>query len=78
MSQEPKIHSHIDDELPDTHPLAWETVFCVQCRAMLHAANNECMQTWVETGKGAYCLKDFMTVSGGEVLDDDLALPEDK
>lgn len=57
---EPLIHSHITDGLPDDHPKAWETVWCDGCPGeMLHCENNECMQTWVETGKGDYCLKCF-------------------
>lgn len=59
---EPRIWSHITDVLPDDHPLAWSTVYCVTCErdGMVHAANNECMTTWVETGKGAYCLPHFV------------------
>ncbi len=54
MRKEPKIHSHVEDGLPDNDPLAYKTVYCdgAQCGEMLHAANNECMQTWFETGKG--------------------------
>jgi len=47
-NQEPVIHSHRSDELPDNHPLAFsDEVFC-SCGKMLHAFNNECMTTWVE------------------------------
>ncbi len=56
MSWEPVIHSHITDELASGHPLAHETVRCVSCDEVVHAENNECMQTWVETGRGPYCL----------------------
>ena len=54
-SREPRIHSHIDDLLPANHPLAHEDVRCDRCNRFLHASNNECMQTWVETGRGNFC-----------------------
>lgn len=58
---EPLIWSHITDGLPEDHPLAYEAVFCsVGDGELLHASNNECMQTWVETGRGAYCLVHFV------------------
>lgn len=47
-NSEPLIHSHREDCLPTDHPLAHETVFCDKCGDMVHAANNECMDTWVE------------------------------
>ena len=53
---EPLIHSHITDVLPADHPLAWETVYCDSCMTMVHASNNECMQTWAETGLGPFCM----------------------
>ncbi len=75
--KEPLIHSHIEDGLPNDHLLAWEGVSCVVCGVLLHAGNNECMQTWVETGRGAYCLKDFILAAPNpEVLDDQFGLPE--
>lgn len=52
---EPLIHSHLTDRLPDEHPLANESVDCDRCRALLHACNNECMQTWFETAAGNFC-----------------------
>lgn len=57
--KEPIIHSHITDGLPDNHKLAYSSLFCECCNENLHASNNECMQTWVETGKGNYCLACF-------------------
>ena len=66
--QEPKIHSHITDVLPDGHPLANEQVEFCKCRVLVHAFNNECMQTWVETGRGAFCLRCF-AATRGEVLE---------
>lgn len=65
---EPLIHSHITDGLPNSHPLAYESVNCAACCESLHAANNECMQTWVESGRGNFCLACFAV--DGEVLDD--------
>jgi hypothetical protein len=58
---EPRLHSHIEDVLPDDHPLAYVTVSCdgLDCTRMVHASNNECMTTWVETGLGNYCLRCF-------------------
>lgn len=56
---EPQIHSHITDLLPDEHPLAFHGVYCKVCGMMLHASNNECMATWVESGSGNYCLAHF-------------------
>lgn len=60
-TNEPRIHSHLDDLLPGGHPLAFRVVYCdfQDCHAMLHAENNECMQTWIETGIGNYCLPHF-------------------
>lgn len=56
---EPRIWSGISDELPANHPDAQRSLYCVQCGALVHAANNENMATWVETGKGPFCLADF-------------------
>ena len=69
---EPLIHSHITDVLPDLHPLAFETISCKACGVMVHAANNECMQTWVESGVGAHCIKCFAV--DAMVLEDEFAL----
>lgn len=41
MNEEPIIHSHITDGLPDKHPLAYESIHCKKCGEMLHAFNNE-------------------------------------
>lgn len=62
MPLEPLIHSHITDVLPDNHPLANKQVHCERCRALVHAFNNECMQTWLETGQGNYCILCFLDV----------------
>ena len=58
--KEPIIHSHITYVLSDGHPLADETVNCIRCAEMVHAFNNECMQTWVETGEGNFCFACFV------------------
>ena len=58
--QEPILHSHITDGLEDDHPKAYQTLYCVECHDTIHAGNKECMKTWVETGKGDYCLDCFV------------------
>jgi len=79
--KDPILHSHIEDALPDDHPLAFKSVYCdgTDCSRMLHAFNNECMQTWVETGQGNYCLGCFMKLGGDgepQALEDWWGLPE--
>jgi hypothetical protein len=74
MQQEPVIHSHITDVLPDNHLQAFQNVCCGNCGVLVHAFNNECMQTWVETGRGAFCLRCFAMTNSYGVLDDGLAL----
>lgn len=59
MNTEPLIHSHITDSLPDEHPNAILSVYCDKCKEMIHAFNNECMQTWLETEQGNFCTKCF-------------------
>lgn len=63
--REPVLHSHLTDCLPNDHPLAWSVVSCDAegCRAALHMSNNECMQAWVETGKGNYCFPCFVRLT---------------
>lgn len=58
--REPQIHSHVVDCLPDEHPLARNSVFCLRCGVLVHAINNECMQTWFETGLGNFCMPCFV------------------
>lgn len=56
FTKEPIIHSHVTDVLPDSHPLAFVQVYCDnKCGALVHASNNECMQSWYETEYGNYC-----------------------
>jgi hypothetical protein len=68
-NSDPVLHTHIEDVLPDGHPNAWQAVYCTDCGSSLHASNNECMQTWVETGRGPYCLACFSRGTG-EVVED--------
>lgn len=56
---EPLLHSQITDGLPEDHPLAWTSIYCVKCGEMVHGIPNENMRAWVETGRGAWCLEDF-------------------
>lgn len=71
---EPLIHSQITDVLPEDHPQAYDTLYCTGCREMVHAGNNECMQIWVETGKGPYCVMCFVE-HYDTVDEEDWALP---
>ncbi len=65
-SQDPVCHSHVDDILPDDHPLAFRQVYCHSSRhkiknsPLLHAGNNECMQTWFEFSNIALCEQCFI------------------
>ena len=56
---EPLIHSHITDCLPDNHPMANESQYCLICGDMVHAFNNECMRTWVEWNNQVFCFDCF-------------------
>lgn len=73
---EPLIHSHITDGLPGDHLLAHEQVVCTGCGVLVHASNNECMQTWIETGRGAYCLKCFAATRGAVLRYEDALAKE--
>lgn len=85
--REPKIHSHITDVLPEEHPRAHDKIMCDAdgCDEVLHYYWNECMTTWVETGKGNFCLRHFVqlgTYDGtdgfpADAIDEDCGLPED-
>lgn len=61
---EPRLHTHFIDDLPEGHHYAYGTVYCKSCDAMLHASNNECMRTWVETHCGNYCIHCFTSKFG--------------
>ncbi len=70
MDGEPVIHSHHTDVLHYSHNLARESVNCIICGVLVHADNNECMQTWIEyKGKGicSKCAKTTLFADG--VLD---------
>jgi hypothetical protein len=69
--REPLLHSHVEDELPAHHPLAFQFVYCLSCREMVHAGNNECMRTWVETGKGPYCIECLADLTDGCLEEED-------
>lgn len=70
---EPIIHSNITDALPKDHHLAYKIVNCKNCKTMCHCDNNECMQTWVETGDGNYCIDCLARITDG-VLGSNYAL----
>ena len=69
--REPLLHSGVTDCLPEDHPLAFTSVNCRGCGCMVHAVNNECMTSWLETGRGPHCLECFTAVFG--VAEDDTA-----
>jgi hypothetical protein len=61
---DPVFHGRLSDGLPETHPLANETVSCVRCNRMVHAWNNEMMEPWVEFQWKALCWPCFHTTHG--------------
>lgn len=67
--REPRIHSHVTDCLPYRHPLARSRVRCDRCESLLHLPSNSCMRTWVETGRGNFCLRCFVLAAGGTTPD---------
>ena len=75
---EPKIHSHITVMLPDDHPLAYMHTHCAKCGDLVHAGNNMVMQTWIETGKGCFCVAcfNFLHIHEAMHLREDWGLPE--
>ena len=75
MNADPNLHSHIEDVLDDAHPLAFKSVGCTGCGVMVHAFNNECMRTWVETGRGNFCIPCFAKIDDVNALDDEYGLP---
>jgi hypothetical protein len=58
-TEEPIVHSHHIDVLPEDHPKAYESVRCERCNVMVHAFNNECMTTWIEWGTHIMCGRCF-------------------
>lgn len=73
---DPVLHSHVSDVLPDGHKYSHKAIGCARCEVPLHASNNECMVTWVETGKGAFCIKCFAALSDANSLDEEYGLEE--
>ena len=69
-ASEPHLHSHVTDRLPAGHPLAGARVHCDRCDTLLHLQTNSCMRTWIETGRGNYCMRCFIVVAGGLARDD--------
>lgn len=67
---EPRLHSHISDALPPGHALSARRVHCDRCEALLHLSSNSCMRTWVETGRGNFCLRCFIVAAGGLAPDE--------
>ena len=53
------IYHGAADVLPDEHPQAWESLYCIKCSHMVHAFNNECMTGWFETTYGPICFECF-------------------
>ena len=74
--REPELHTGYVDCLPEAHPLAYRSVTCDRCQRPIHAANNECMWTWVETGKGNYCLPCFVALDEEDGTDPAYCLPD--
>jgi hypothetical protein len=70
LRNEPRLHSHVVDRLPDNHPLAHSRVRCDRCESLLHLPSNSCMRTWVETGHGNFCVRCFVVAAGGLVPED--------
>lgn len=57
MYNEPIVHSHNTDCLDDDHEMLNKNVYCEKCNVIVHAFNNECMQTWIEYKGKALCSK---------------------
>lgn len=70
VCSEPRMHSHISDGLPVDHPLAYRRVYCERCNTLLHMQTNSCMRTWIESGRGNYCMRCFIVVAGGVAPDE--------
>ena len=67
---EPLLHSHVTDALAPGHPLAGARVYCDRCDALLHMQTNSCMRTWIESGRGNFCVRCFIVTAGGLAPDD--------
>ena len=53
---EPVLHTFITDGLPDDDPRALESIYCTDCKVMVHSIPNECMKNWADTESGPLCL----------------------
>jgi len=65
LTFEPIFHC-FDDCFDDDHKLAYEVLWCVDCREMVHCSNNETMKAWFETGLGPMCLECFYALYQAE------------
>lgn len=52
---EPVLHTFISDSLPDDDPMAWNSIYCIDCRGLVHSIPNECMSPWASTEAGPMC-----------------------
>jgi hypothetical protein len=67
---EPRLHSHVGDGLAADHPLAQMRIYCDRCDSLLHLQTNSCRRTWIESGRGNFCVRCFIVVAGGLAPDD--------
>jgi hypothetical protein len=51
--------------LPKRHSLARKRVRCDRCDSLVHLPSNSCLRTWVESGRGNFCLRCFVFAVGG-------------
>ena len=60
--QEPLLHTFVEDIIPDwQNDKLVESIYCKECEKMLHCTtNNECMNIWIETKGGNFCLECFV------------------
>jgi hypothetical protein len=71
---DPWLHTRVTDHLPADHQLATRRISCERCETILHLQNNRCVRTWVESGRGNYCLYCFV-VAVGELAPTSTRLP---
>jgi hypothetical protein len=67
---EPLVHSHVTGALAPDHRLAHARVYCDRCEALLHLQSNSCLRTWIESGRGNYCVRCFIVAAGGLAPDE--------
>ena len=63
------MHTHITDGLPDGHSLRDQHVSCGKCGELVHAADNECMQTWFEFRGSILCSACLKGIPGLYAID---------